>query len=269
MREPIPDSAVVRGSAVGAPGHQDRCLAFGSDGLPKVYRIAQVRVENGTVRSFVLDGAMEATPGQFVMVWLPGVDEKPFSLSCADPITITVARVGPFTAALHALSVGERVWLRGPLGNGFALCAGPLLLVAGGYGAAPLLYLAQVARRDGRTVWVSLGARTADALFFQERFAGLGCAVHVATDDGSVGRQGTAVALAADLLAGGMEVGALYACGPRPMLEAVRRLAGEYRRPCQLSYEAYMRCGIGVCGSCAVDGRLVCHDGPVFVYGSV
>ena len=232
--------------------------------LPQAYRISEVRVENTAVRSLVLDGSMVCVPGQFAMAWLPGLDEKPFSLSCADPITVTVARVGPFTTALHALASGDRLWLRGPFGRGFSVERGPLMFVCGGCGAAPLGYLAEVARRAGHMVHAVLGARSAEMLFFEERLAALGCVVHLATDDGSAGFRGTAVECAASLLAdGGTPVGSLYACGPEPMLEAVYALAQTQRLSCQLSYEAYMRCGIGVCGSCAREGKLVCWDGPV------
>ncbi|MBN1641669.1 MAG: dihydroorotate dehydrogenase electron transfer subunit [Anaerolineae bacterium] len=235
-----------------------------ADGLPRPYRIAAVQVENPTIRTFVLDGAIDAAPGQFVMAWLPGIDEKPFSPSSADPIALTVERVGPFTTAMHALSPGDRVWLRGPFGRGFTPHPGALLLIGGGCGAAPLRYLAQRARAEERRVHVVLGARTAEGLFFQEQYAALGCALHVATDDGSAGRRGTAIEAAAALLDGGLSPGGVYACGPEPMLDAVYLLAHDRRLPCQLSYEAYMRCGIGVCGSCSIGGRLVCRDGPVF-----
>jgi dihydroorotate dehydrogenase electron transfer subunit len=232
--------------------------------LPRRYEIVEVRVENPTVRTYVLDGAMTAGPGQFVMAWIPGLDEKPFSPSAVNPLALTVARVGPFTTAVHALAPGDRLWLRGPFGRGYTLCGGPLLLICGGCGAAPLHHLAQLARGAGHEVHVVLGARTADGLFFAERYAALGCAVHVATDDGSAGHRGTAIDLAAVLLADGVAVDTVYACGPEPMLDAVYLLAQDHALPCQLSYEAYMRCGIGVCGSCALDGCLVCRDGPVF-----
>jgi dihydroorotate dehydrogenase electron transfer subunit len=233
--------------------------------LPRAYRVAEVRAENPTVRTFVLDGRTEATPGQFVMAWLPGIDEKPFSLSDVDPISITVARVGPFTTALHGLSAGDRLWVRGPFGRGFAVCDGPLMAVCGGCGAAPLHYLAQVARQQGRDVHVVLGARTAGELFFQERYTVLGCAVHTSTDDGSVGYKGTAVDLVISLIEEhDIAVDTIYACGPEPMLDAVYLLSQDRGLPCQLSYEAYMRCGFGVCGSCARGERLVCRDGPVF-----
>jgi dihydroorotate dehydrogenase electron transfer subunit len=233
--------------------------------LPHAYRIAEMRVENPTVRRIVLDGKMVASPGQFAMAWLPGLDEKPFSLSGSDPIEITVARVGPFTTAMHALSAGDRLWLRGPYGRGFTLCQGPLMVICGGCGAAPLHYLAQVARQRERAVHVVLGARTAGGLFYQERYTLLGCAVHTATDDGSMGYKGTAIDLAVSLLdEGQIAVDTVYACGPEPMLDAVYLLAQDRSLPCQLSYEAYMRCGFGVCGSCTRGGNLVCRDGPVF-----
>jgi dihydroorotate dehydrogenase electron transfer subunit len=241
------------------------------DGLPRAYTIAKVRVENPAIHTFVLHGEVAAHPGQFVMAWLPRADtgrpsdEKPFSLSGAAPIALTVDRVGPFTEAMHALRAGDRLWLRGPFGRGFTVRPGPLMLISGGCGAAPLLYLAQVARQMGRQVAVVLGARSETGLLFQDRFSDLGCSVHVATDDGSAGARGTALDLAASLLcAEGIAANTLYACGPEPMLEAVHRLAVAHGLPCQLSYEAYMRCAIGVCGSCARGGYLVCHDGPVF-----
>ena len=224
-----------------------------------------MRLETPTIRTFVLDGDIQADPGQFVMVWLPRLDEKPISLSGTSPIALTVDRVGPFSTALHALAPGDRLWLRGPYGRGFTTAAGPLLLVSGGCGVAPLLYLAQVARERGHTVHAALGARAAAGLLLQEQFAALGCAVHPATDDGSAGVQGTSLDLAASLLdAGTLSPACLYACGPEPMLEGVYHLAQTHSLPCQLSYEAYMRCALGVCGSCARGDRLVCRDGPVF-----
>ena len=233
--------------------------------LPRPYTIREVRVENPTTRTFVLDGEMQAVPGQFVMTWLPALDEKPFSLSASAPVALTVDRVGPFTSALHELAAGDRIWLRGPFGQGFALCRGPLLIVSGGCGVAPLHYLALVARQAGRRVLAVLGARTAEGLIFPDRFAGMGCSVAIATDDGSAGQKGTAIDIASAILQqADIPVDTLYACGPEPMLEAAYRLAQRHGLPCQLSYEAYMRCGIGVCGSCARGGYLVCRDGPVF-----
>jgi dihydroorotate dehydrogenase electron transfer subunit len=122
--------------------------------------------------------------------------------------------------------------------------------------------LAERALAAGWAVSMVIGARTAEDVVFAGWFAALGASVTVTTDDGSQGRQGLATAAAAGLLD---ETGyrAIYACGPEPMLEAVEALARSRGLPAQLSYERYMRCGFGVCGSCARRGWLVCRDGPV------
>jgi dihydroorotate dehydrogenase electron transfer subunit len=240
----------------------------GMTSLPRAARIVSITAENDSVRTLVFDRGMEAAPGQFVMAWLPGVDEKPFSLVCADPITLSVARVGPFTTAVHALEPGDRLWLRGPLGRPFRLSPSlpghrmPILLVAGGYGAAPLHFLAERAVAVGHAVTVVSGAQTSVDVLFAERFAALGTRVLVTTEDGSLGIQGLATDAATALLEES-RYECIYACGPEPMLEAVEKLASDYSLPAQLSYERYMRCGFGVCGSCARGDWLVCRDGPV------
>jgi len=110
---------------------------------------------------------------------------------------------------------------------------------------------------------VVLGARTAAEQMLAWQFAGLGLTPLTATDDGSAGRHGTAVQVAAPLLADGWPT-AVYACGPEAMVRALRPLAAAAGVPCWISLERVMRCGLGVCGSCHCGDRLVCADGPVF-----
>jgi dihydroorotate dehydrogenase electron transfer subunit len=107
-----------------------------------------------------------------------------------------------------------------------------------------------------------IGARTASDVVFASRFEALDIPVAITTDDGSMGLRGV-VTDAAEPLLDGAAYRAIYACGPEPMLDAVERLAHRWRLPAQLSYERYMRCGLGVCGSCARQGWMVCSDGPV------
>ena len=237
--------------------------------LPQIARVVDLVDEGTKVRTLVLDLSMEASPGQFVMAWLPGLDEKPFSLVRADPVTLTVARVGPFSTALHGLRAGDPLWLRGPLGQPFTLppdgpsvARSPLLLIGGGYGVAPLHFLAECARSSGWPVSMIIGARTASDVVFASRFEALDLPVAITTDDGSMGLRGVVTDAAKPLL-DGAAYRAIYACGPEPMLDAVERLAHRWRLPAQLSYERYMRCGLGVCGSCARQGWMVCSDGPV------
>lgn len=237
--------------------------------LPQVAHIVEVRDESPTVRTLKLDLAMEAEPGQFVMVWLPDVDEKPFSLVSDRPVTLAVARVGPFTEQIFGLRVGDRLWVRGPLGQPFRLperagqaAHAGLLLVCGGYGVAPLHFLAQRALAAGWPVTVVVGARQALDVVYAGRFGSLGARVVITTDDGSKGQRGLATDAARHLLEEGTYCG-VYACGPEPMLVALEALLQELGIPGQLSYERYMRCGLGVCGSCSRQGWLVCRDGPV------
>jgi dihydroorotate dehydrogenase electron transfer subunit len=110
---------------------------------------------------------------------------------------------------------------------------------------------------------VAVGARTSQELLLIDRFNDLGARVLVATEDGSMGQAGIVTDLVEPLLAR-RAVDTLYGCGPEGMLTALQQLGRHYDVPTQLSWEAYMRCGMGLCGSCEREGRLVCWDGPVF-----
>jgi dihydroorotate dehydrogenase electron transfer subunit len=228
-------------------------------------RITETTQQTNSVKTFSLDGHLAAHPGQFVMVWLPGHDEKPFSLVDDDPVTLAVAAVGPFSAHLHELDVGDRLWLRGPLGHGFEISGENLLLVAGGYGAAPLAFLSNRTTHARRKVAV-LGAATGDELFFQDRFAQSGCEVVLVTEDCTAGEGGLCTDVAERLLSDDA-IDVVYGCGPEGMLDKIEELCQREGIPGQLSKEAYMRCGMGVCGSCQRRGLLVCQDGPVFAVG--
>ena len=220
--------------------------------------VVGVVAETPSVSTLIFDEPFAFEPGQFVMVWVPGVDEVPMALS--SPNSISVQRVGEATAALCAMRPGDRIGVRGPYGRGFPP-VGNVLAVAGGIGAAPLLPLAE----SGRAATFLLGARTATELPFRDRLEAA-TDLLLATDDGSGGHHG----YVADLL-GEVDVAsydAICVCGPEPMMVAVLdRLAaaGELERSF-FSLHRYMKCGVGVCGSCAVDpeGLCVCRDGPVF-----
>ena len=238
------------------------------DEMHRAFRVVDVVPEGEIGVTLVMDGALTAAPGQFVMAWLPGVEERPFSVMDDDPLSLTVAVVGPFTRALADLRPGQRLWVRGPFGKGFPLPGRRLLLVGGGCGAAGLTLLARRACETGAEVVVGVGARSADQMMLHWRFQALGCRVTAATDDGSLGAQGTAMDAVAHEL-GSRWPDAVCACGPEPMLQALARRCSDLDLPCWLSMEATMKCGIGVCGSCHCGDRLVCHDGPVFAAGEM
>lgn len=239
----------------------------------RTFWLASVRRLNDSTLWLTFDSDIEAEPGQFVMAWLPGVGEKPFSIAGMAPFSLMVVDVGPFSHALHQLQPGDKVWIKGPLGHGFQVEGDNLLLVGGGYGSAPLLALAHDARTKSAKVTACLGARTAEGLLLGKDFADLGCQVEFMTEDGSAGRQGLITLAVEEILATG-EVDLLAACGPTGMLSALAGLARQYHVPSQLSWEAQMRCGMGLCGSCEVPqsldpalppGWLACFDGPVFI----
>jgi dihydroorotate dehydrogenase electron transfer subunit len=247
--------------------------------LPTACRILDIQQENYRTRTLTLDAHMEATAGQFAMLWLPRFDEKPFSLVDCNPVTVMVTAVGPFSRLVHELEVGDRLWVRGPFGQGFSLpdSARRIALVGGGYGVAPLYWLARHALKCSHVtaVDVIVGARTAADLLYVNRFAALheqrpdALALHLTTEDGSRIELGDCeqgrVTDPLERLCSGAESrpDALFACGPHAMLHALQALAARHALPAQLSWEAYMRCAMGICGSCEQDGALLCLDGPV------
>lgn len=228
--------------------------------------IAKASEENYRIKTFETDAKIDGKPGQFVMVWVPGVGERPFSLLNCNPVSLTIANVGPVSNEIHSLTPGDKLTFRGPLGNGFGLETGKkakkILLVGGGYGVVPLYWLASEAKNKKIAVTMIIGARTEKDIIFAERFRQSGAKVVVATDDGTLGFKGNAVEAAKNEGIGKFDC--IYSCGPEKMMYFLALACKEAKVPCQLSLERYMKCGLGVCGSCDLDGISVCRDGPVF-----
>jgi dihydroorotate dehydrogenase (NAD+) catalytic subunit len=244
-----------------AQGHGG--LKPASPGEIRTLPVESVLVHHDTLKSFTLPQTFDAYPGQFVMLWIPGLDEKPFSISDVRDglLEITAKTYGPFSRALMDLQPGDLLGVRGPLGRGFRP-HGRGLVVGGGIGIAPLRFLAHAMQRDGMEFSLVLGARTADELIFADDFARMGA--QFATDDGSFGHKGFALPLVEKLCAS-QPFDVLYGCGPEPMLVALKATADRFANDCQLSLERHMKCGIGICGSCCVDGSgiCICREGPV------
>ncbi|TAJ44141.1 dihydroorotate dehydrogenase electron transfer subunit [Methanofollis fontis] len=226
--------------------------------MPVPVTIKAIVPETPSIRTFYFDPGIPSSPGQFVMVWVPEYDEIPMALSSEH--SITVQEVGDATAALFRLNVGDRLGMRGPLGNGFTV-SGKTLAIGGGVGVAPLLNLTTA----GKVSTFLLGARTRDEILFAPVIAS-SCNLHIATDDGTEGHHG----FVTDLMDGIDldEFDHICVCGPEIMmvkvLERLKR-AGIADRG-QFSLHRYMKCGLGICGSCSMDphGLRVCRDGPIF-----
>lgn len=220
--------------------------------------------ETPSIKTVRLDGHIEAIPGQFVMVWVPGVDEYPMSVSyVGDRFGITYQVVGEGTKALAEMKPGQKIGIRGPYGKGFTISGKRLLLVAGGAGMAPLASLVDIAIARRGKVDLVLGARTKNEILFDKRASKAGAKVHLSTDDGSKGFKGFVTELAKEVLAG-TAFDSMYACGPEKMIVRLLQISRAAHVPMQASLERIMKCGIGICDSCALDGKHVCTDGPVF-----
>jgi len=223
----------------------------------RVVEIDEVVEETPSIKTFFFQDSSNPEPGQFYMVWIPGVDEFPMSISyIGERKGFTVRKVGAGTEAMHALKDGDKLWIRGPYGRGFRRVDGYALIVGGGSGMATLAPLAEV--QDGDII---IAARSMDELLFLDRFSRRN--VYAATDDGSYGFKGFATELAERLLEE-RKYDAIFTCGPEIMMRKIIDMAQSRNIPVQASLERLMKCGIGICDSCSINGYRVCVDGPVF-----
>jgi len=240
---------------------------FGAVGRLRTVVIQKIVRENPSVKTFVFRDELcgKGTPGQFVMVWIPGVDEVPMSLSTIEKnrCSITVAKVGEATKALHKMKEGDLIGLRGPFGKGFSLVKGEVLIVGGGTGLSPLAVLAEKLSKIGTHATFLLGAKTKSELLFLDRVSKVSANVLAATDDGSFGLKGLVTKHAEKTLAEN-RFNMVYACGPEPMMVKMLSLTKKYNMHLQVSLERLMRCAVGLCGSCVIGVYRVCRDGPVF-----
>jgi dihydroorotate dehydrogenase electron transfer subunit len=232
-------------------------------------RVLSVRSESPAVKTFTVRDKLcsDAKPGQFLMLWIPRVDEIPLSvLNGGDgEVSVAVKAVGEATQALHGLKSGDIIGVRGPFGNTFTENRGRILMVGGGTGTAPLLFLARkLAAKAGRLSFV-MGAKTRGELLFLDELDAL-CTEEstiATTEDGSYGLKCLATEPLAELLKR-EEFDMVYTCGPETMVRRVFELAEQRGLALEASLERLMRCGIGLCGSCVIGKYRVCRDGPVF-----
>lgn len=214
-----------------------------------------------------------AKPGQFITIYCTDGSRllpRPISICEIDrmdrSIRIVYRVAGEGTKEFSAYHTGAQLRVVGPLGNGYPKKSKPALLLGGGIGVPPILQLARELDCEKKIV---LGYR--DERFLEEEFRAEGD-VYIATEDGSFGTQGNVLdAIRENGLTGEI----IYACGPMPMLRAVKQYAAEHNMECWISLEERMACGIGACLGCVVkskkkDGhthvnnKRICTEGPVF-----
>lgn len=242
--------------------------------IPQAVRILDIKQENSIVKTYTLEVSLNALPGQFCNIWIPGIDEKPFSVASDDGrvMKFSIAKVGKLTEVLDSKQIGDRVGIRGPYGKPFTYEKNQnLALLGGGYGAAPLFFLAQNAVKDGCKVDFIVGARNKDLLLYIDYIKDLeNVTLHIATDDGSVGHHGYNTQLLEKVVSG-KKIDMIYTCGPEVMMKRVFEIALQNSIKAQISVERYMKCGFGVCGNCVNDGtgKPSCTNGPVMTIDEV
>ncbi len=237
---------------------------------PEMMKIDKVIEECNGTKSFMFKHKLDYTPGQFIMVWLPGIDEKPLAISYLtdDVFGITVLERGKFTKIIHNMQPGEQLGIRGPFGRGFSIppkikdCSRNTCVIGGGCGMASVTVL--IERLQDINTTILMGATTSESLFFTNRYKGM----TLFTDDGSKGIKGYPTDVLEELhKKHNYEV--IYTCGPEIMMYKVYEFCKRHSIQCEASLERYMKCGIGICGQCVCNGQMVCKDGPVFNLNSL
>lgn len=228
--------------------------------------IVDSTIETKNIKTILFKHPEEINPGQFYMIWIPGIDEIPMSVSIIknDIKGITFRVVGNATEALYQKTPHDKIGIRGPYGNGFSLKGNNLLFVAGGTGIAMIAPAVEKALKQQKKVTVILGAKNKNELFFVNRLKKTDAVVHVTTDDGSSGLKGFATSKATDIIKT-ENFDAVYTCGPELMMKVLYHICGKENIIFEASLERYMKCGVGLCGQCVVGkGIRVCVEGPIF-----
>ena len=238
---------------------------------PTICTIEKVVDQTPTVRTLVFSDNVlpNVLPGQFAMVWVPGINELPMSVMITQEsgmAAFTVRKHGPASTGLYALQPGDSIGVRGPYGNSFHLKSGKLLLVGGGTGLVPLMRLLTHTKPTDDVTFL-IGAKTKEEVFFEDLANKLleknPHKVIVCTDDGSYGEKGF-VTDTVEKLMSEVKYDGVYTCGPEIMMYKTVKAAHSSGCFVQASLERMMKCGVGICGSCCIGEDLVCRDGTVF-----
>lgn len=246
----------------------------------KVISNEQIAADIYRLKFYNMKIAADCKPGQFVHIQCGRgrnfILRRPFSIhrkNGGGSFEILFQVVGEGTKALSNIKPRDELSLIGPIGNGFKIDdeARNILLVSGGLGIAPLIFLVDELLSEKRRVCVLLGAANRERLLYAIDLKRLVRKLHIATDDGSQGHQGPIVDLLPETIEE-FEPEMIYACGPEGMLKRIAGIAGEYNIPAQVCLERRMACGVGACLSCVCKVKQeekeiikrVCIDGPVF-----
>jgi dihydroorotate dehydrogenase electron transfer subunit len=239
----------------------------------KIAKVKKIVNEARKIKSLYIETNITSPPipGQFLMIWYPKAEEIPISISDFENgiVRLTIANVGLTTSLLNEIKIDEKIFYRGPYGNGFDLKSNSFYVaIGGGYGVAPLIYaIKKILEYKSKAIYI-IGAETKSDLLFIKEIEDLKVPYYIATEDGSIGYKGIVTDLFKNLIDNILKNKkyTILTCGPEKMMAKVIEIALSKGINIQACIERYMKCGFGICGSCVLEplGLRVCLDGPVF-----
>jgi len=256
--------------------NQEEILRQGFGSQPQIpisYKVIKIKKESHDTNTYFFrynhdnpdERLKNFKPGQFIMLWFPGIDEKPFTISYLekDIFGITVESRGKTTTAANkSIKVGDIVGIRGPYGSSFTP-KNNSVIVAGGLGIVPIRTLATSLKKKKCSFTLIQGAHCDKDLLFKDDLIKLTDDYELCTDDGSCGVRCFTPTLLETYLKN-KRPSIVYSVGPEIMMIKVLDICKRNNIDCEMSLERYMKCGFGICGACTCDDKLVCLDGPVF-----
>jgi len=229
--------------------------------MPLVLPISKTIREGKGQKTIFVKHKVNIKPGQFYMLWIPGIDSKPYAVSYynKNELGFTSMAIGKFSNVFDKLKVNDKIGLFGPYGNSFSIKDNTCVVV-GGIGMSSVSTLIDKLKNP----IVIYGVRKKEYLIYLKRYKKKN--LTITTDDGSQGKKAFTTDILKDLLKNNKEnkIKIVYTCGPEIMMKKVLDLCNKYNVECEGSVERYMKCGFGICGNCVIDDKLVCMDGPIF-----
>ena len=243
----------------------------------RMVTIEDIVQETPSVKTFFFrdESSNLAKPGQFLMVWIPRIEELPLSIMISDKknyAAVTIRKHGYGSTSLFEMKKGDKLGIRGPYGNSFILkdTYKSILLIGGGTGLVPLVRLLNTIKTKKINIVIIIGSKSKNEVFFIDLINKMLdnnklFKILVSTEDGSFGKRGFPTDILKEVLSEGYyNFDMIYTCGPELMMKKIFDIAIEKNIPIQASLERYMKCGIGICSSCCINDMLVCYDGTIF-----
>lgn len=240
--------------------------------LHKVYSIKKIRKDSEIITTYIFEWKLDMKPGQFYMVWMPWIDEKPFSIWYVTDTEfhLTVAGIWPFTKKMEELKVWDRLWFRWAFWNPWGIDSWEnYICVWWWVWVPPVAHATQELLKSWKKVDFIEWARTKDFLIYEEHLKKLWADLHICTDDWTAGFHGYTTQKLEELLEKykkeWKKITKVLTCWPEIMMKFIAKICQKYEVACEVSVERYMKCGFWVCGQCCVDWewKRACVEWPV------